>query len=111
MAGSGRLRRDPHRHRRRSFPRPADGADVLGYATRAMGPSNQKSGAGSEGGGRKILTRGRVVAVLLTLILAVAAAGGGWLLGSESGADLDAARAAGAKAGWQRGTAIGGDVY
>lgn len=76
-----------------------------------VGPSNEQPGAGSEGSGRKILTRRRVVAVLLTLVLAAAAAGGGWLLGRESGADLEAARVAGEKAGWQRGTAIGGDVY
>ncbi len=35
----------------------------------------------------------------------------GWHLGRNSGADLDAARTAGEKAGWEKGTAIGGDVY
>jgi hypothetical protein len=76
-----------------------------------VGPSNEQSGAGSEGNGRKILTRRRVVGALLTLVLAVIAAGGGWLIGRESGADLGAARASGEKAGWRRGAAIGGDVY
>jgi hypothetical protein len=111
MTVSGAPRRDPDGDHRRSFLGPADGADSLGYATRVVGPSNEKPGAGSDGSGRKILTRRRVVSALLVLVLAAIAAAGGWLLGRGSGADLDAARAAGEKAGWKQGTAIGGDVY
>ena len=76
-----------------------------------VGPSNDKPGAGSEGSGRKILTRKRVVGALLVLIAVAIAAGSGWLLGRDSGAALEAARTAGEKAGWKDGTAIGGDVY
>ena len=76
-----------------------------------VGPSIEKPGAGSEGSGRKILTRRRVVSALAVLLVAALAAGGGWLLGRNSGADLAAARTAGERAGWKRGTAIGQDVY
>ncbi|MCB0875762.1 MAG: hypothetical protein R2718_13390 [Solirubrobacterales bacterium] len=76
-----------------------------------MGPSSDKPDAGSGGGGRKILTRGRVVTALAVVVLAALAAAGGYLLGRDSGADLESARTAGERAGWRRGTAIGGDVY
>ena len=91
--------------------RPADGADALGYATRVAGPSNDTPDAGSERSGRRIFTRERLASVALVLVLIALAAGGGYLLGNDSGADLEAARTAGEKAGWTRGTAIGGDVY
>ena len=57
------------------------------------------------------MTRGRVVGSLVAVIVLALAAGGGWLLGEESGADVEAARTAGENAGWTRGTAIGGDDY
>jgi len=76
-----------------------------------VGPSSDEPAAGTEGSGRRIFTRKRVGWAALALVLIALAAGGGYLLGKGSGEDLEAARTAGEKAGWTRGTAIGGDVY
>lgn len=75
------------------------------------GPSNPRSGSGTEESGRRLLTWTRVGLAALALVLIALAAGGGRLIGGNSGADLEAARTAGEKAGWRRGTAIGGQVY
>ncbi|GIK77448.1 MAG: hypothetical protein BroJett022_11380 [Actinomycetes bacterium] len=56
-------------------------------------------------------TRGRIGLAALALVLLALAAVGGHLLGTASGEDLDAARAAGEREGWKRGTAVGGEVY
>jgi hypothetical protein len=75
-----------------------------------VAPSTEKP-AGTTEGGRRIVTRGRVVGSLVAVVVIALAAGGGWLLGEGSGADVEAARTAGENAGWTRGTAIGGDDY
>jgi hypothetical protein len=93
------------------FPKPADGADVLGYATQVAGPTNQQPGAEARGSGRKIAIRNLVVTILLGLLLIVIAGSGGYLLGKGSGSDLESARDTGERAGWTKGTAIGGDDY
>jgi len=75
------------------------------------GPSNDQPGAAAGGDGAGVITRGRIGLAALALVLLVLAAAGGHLLGTSSGEDLDAARVAGEREGWKRGTAIGGDVY
>jgi hypothetical protein len=78
------------------------------------GPSNDQPGAatgGAAAGATGILTRGRIGLAALALALLALAAAGGYLLGSASGEDLDAARVAGEREGWKRGTATGGDIY
>ena len=76
-----------------------------------VAPSTEKPGAGTTESRRKIVTRGRVVGLLVAVIVIALAAGAGWLLGEDSGADVEAERTAGENAGWTRGTAIGGDDY
>lgn len=76
-----------------------------------MGPSSDQPGAATEGDAGKIFTRRRAGWGALALVLLAIAAGGGYLAGSGSGEDLDAARVAGGEAGWSAGTAIGGDIY
>jgi hypothetical protein len=78
------------------------------------GPSNDQPGAatgGAAAGAAGIVTRGRLGLAALALVLLALAAAGGYLLGSASGEDLDAARAVGEREGWKQGTAAGGDVY
>jgi hypothetical protein len=78
------------------------------------GPSNVQPGAATGGaavGATGILTRGRIGIAALALALLMLAAAGGYLLGTSSGEDLDAAREAGERSGWSQGTAIGGNIY
>ncbi len=76
-----------------------------------VGPSNDQPGADEQGDGRRIFTRARLAWAAAALVALALAGAGGYLLGTRSGEDLEAARTAGENAGWTRGTAIGGDVY
>jgi hypothetical protein len=64
------------------------------------------------GGGTRLKTilKRAGLALLVVLLLALGG-GGGYVLGRNSGEDLDAARAEGATAGLSRGTATAGDAY
>jgi hypothetical protein len=75
------------------------------------GPSHDQPGAATGGNATGIITRGRIGLAVLALALLALVATGGYLLGSSSGEDLDAARKAGERFGWSQGTAIGGEVY
>ncbi|HET6830213.1 MAG TPA: hypothetical protein VFH44_02575 [Solirubrobacterales bacterium] len=75
------------------------------------GPSNDQPGLAAGGNATGIITRGRIGLAALALVLLVLAAAAGHWLGAASGEDLDAAREAGERAGWDQGTAIGGDIY
>jgi len=74
-------------------------------------PGTETPGAGTEGSGGILLTRKRIALAVLAVVLVALAGAAGYLAGDRSGADLQAARTAGEKAGWRRGTAIGGEAY
>lgn len=76
-----------------------------------VAPGTEHPGAGSEGSGGGGSTRKRILLAAAAVLLIALAGAGGYLAGSNSGADLEAARTAGEKAGWRRGTAIGGEAY
>lgn len=75
------------------------------------GPSNDQPGVAAGADGAGLITRERIGLAALALVLLALAASGGYLLGTASGEDLDAARVEGEREGWKRGTATGGDVY
>lgn len=76
-----------------------------------VAPGTENPGAGSEGSGGTRTVRKRILIAVPAVLLVALAGAGGYLAWNNSGADLEAARTAGEKAGWRQGTAIGGDAY
>lgn len=76
-----------------------------------VAPGTENPVAGTEGSGGGLIARKRIALAVLAVFVAALAGAGGYLAGDNSGTDLEAARVAGEKAGWRRGTAVGGDAY
>ena len=76
-----------------------------------VAPGTEHPGAGAEGSGGGLLTRKRITLAVLAVLAVALAGAGGYVAGDRSGVDLEAARVSGEKAGWRRGTAIGGEAY
>lgn len=76
-----------------------------------VGPIKDRPVAEAEGSDRKFFTGKRLALAASALVAIALAAGGGYLIGRDSGADVDAARTDGEEMGWTRGTSIGADIY